>query len=114
MTCRLLNTGFEHGKRLGVMIRNERAHPLYTTQFMADLFEAEGGDLYEVRMSVLGHLQQGGDPTPFDRILATRYAYRCISFLEEQANAKNSDVTCVGVQGSEYKLTPNRRDRAAL
>ena len=101
----MLNTGFEHGKRLGVMIRNERAHPLYTTQFMADLFEAEGGDLYEVRMSVLGHLQQGGDPTPFDRILATRYAHRCIGFLEEQATAKNSDVMCVGVQGSEYKLS---------
>ncbi|MCB0055984.1 MAG: 6-phosphofructokinase, partial [Caldilineaceae bacterium] len=101
----MLNTGFEHGKRLGVMLRNERAHPLYTTQFMADLFEAEGGDLYEVRMSVLGHLQQGGDPTPFDRILATRYAHRCIGFLEEQASAKSSDVTCIGVQGSDYKLS---------
>jgi 6-phosphofructokinase 1 len=84
---KLLNTGFEHGKRLGVMIRNERAHPLYTTEFMSNLFEAEGGELYEVRMSVLGHLQQGGDPSPFDRILATRYAYRCINFLEEEALA---------------------------
>ena len=46
------------------MIRNERGHPIYTTQFVSDLFEAEGGDLYEVRMSVLGHLQQGGDPSP--------------------------------------------------
>ncbi|GIK71040.1 MAG: 6-phosphofructokinase [Chloroflexota bacterium] len=103
---RLLNTGFEHGKRLGVMIRNERAHPLYTTQFMSNLFEAEGGDLYEVRMSVLGHLQQGGDPTPFDRILATRYAYRCIRFLEEEALAGRDTVACLGVQGSKYHVTP--------
>lgn len=103
---RLLNTGFEHGKRLGVMIRNERAHPLYTTQFMSNLFEAEGGDLYEVRMSVLGHLQQGGDPTPFDRILATRYAYRCIKFLEEEALAGRNTVACLGVQGSKYHVTP--------
>lgn len=102
----LLNTGFEHGKRLGVMIRNERAHPLYTTQFMANLFEAEGGDLYEVRTSVLGHLQQGGDPSPFDRILATRYAYRCINFLEEEALAGRNTVACVGVQGSRYHITP--------
>ena len=102
----LLNTGFEHGKRLGVMIRNERAHPLYTTQFMADLFEAEGGDLYEVRIAVLGHLQQGGDPTPFDRILATRYAYRCISFLEEQALAGENEAVGVGVMGSDYHFSP--------
>jgi ATP-dependent phosphofructokinase / diphosphate-dependent phosphofructokinase len=28
----------------------------------------------EVRLNVLGHLQRGGSPSPFDRILATRYA----------------------------------------
>ena len=103
---RMLNTGFEDGKKLGVMVRNERAHPLYTTQFISDLFEAEGGDRYEVRVSVLGHLQQGGDPSPFDRILATRYAYRCINFLEEKALADSSDSAVVGVQGSEYRFTP--------
>jgi 6-phosphofructokinase 1 len=103
---RLLNTGFEQGKRLGVMIRNERAHPLYTTQFISDLFEAEGGDLYEVRMSVLGHLQQGGDPTPFDRILATRFAYRCINFLEEKALAGSDEAAVVGLSGSGYHFTP--------
>src|SRR6202035_5580301 len=27
----------------------------------------------EVRVSVLGHIQRGGSPTPFDRILATRF-----------------------------------------
>jgi len=103
---RLLNTGFAEGKRLGVMIRNEKAHPIYTTDFIAQLFEAEGGDLYEVRTAVLGHLQQGGDPTPFDRILATRYAYRCIHFLEEKAYAGDNEVACIGVTGSEYAITP--------
>jgi 6-phosphofructokinase 1 len=102
----LLNTGFEHGKRLGVMIRNEKVHPLYTTAFMSNLFEAEGGDLYEVRTSVLGHLQQGGDPTPFDRNLATRYAYRSINFLEEEALAERDTVACVGIQGSKFHVTP--------
>jgi 6-phosphofructokinase 1 len=55
---------------------------------------------------VLGHLQQGGDPTPFDRILATRYAYRCINFLEEKAYAGDAEVACIGVTGSEYAITP--------
>jgi len=103
---RLLNTGFNEGKRLGVMIRNEEAHPIYTTDFIARLFEAEGGDLYEVRTAVLGHMQQGGDPTPFDRILATRYAYRCVQYLEEKAYAHDSEVACVGITGSEYAITP--------
>ena len=57
-------------------------------------------------MSVLGHLQQGGDPSPFDRILATRYAYRCINFLEEDALAGRDTVACIGVQGSQYNVTP--------
>ncbi len=103
---RLLNTGFMQGKRLGVMIRNEAAHPIYTTQFISDLFEAEGGDLYEVRMSVLGHLQQGGDPTPFDRILATRFAYRCINFLEEKALGGSDEAAVVGLSGNGYHFTP--------
>ncbi len=103
---RLLNTGFQQGKRLGVMIRNENAHPIYTTQFISDLFEAEGGDLYEVRMSVLGHLQQGGDPTPFDRILATRFAYRCINFLEEKALADSDEAAVVGLSGNGYHFSP--------
>ena len=103
---RLLNTGFAHGKRLGVMIRSERAHPIYTSEFIASLFEAEGGDLYEVRQSVLGHLQQGGDPTPFDRILATRFAYRCINFLEEKALGGSDEAAVVGLSGSGYQFTP--------
>ena len=29
----------------------------------------------EVRATVLGHVQRGGSPTPFDRVLATRYGH---------------------------------------
>jgi 6-phosphofructokinase 1 len=35
----------------------------------------------EVRATVLGHLQRGGRPTPFDRVLATQFGYeaaRCV------------------------------------
>ena len=81
-----LNDGFRHGKRVGLMIRNEDANPLYNTPFLAALFEEEGGDLFDVRMAVLGHLQQGGDPTPYDRILATRLTSDAIDFLVEACN----------------------------
>ena len=102
----MLNAGFKQGKRLGVMVRNEKCHSLYTTSFMSSLFEAEGGEQYEVRTSVLGHLQQGGDPSPFDRILATRYAHRSVNFLEEEALAGRNGVFCVGLSGSQYHMSP--------
>ena len=37
-----LNYGFSHGKRLGLMIRNENANKVYSTAFMVALFEEEG------------------------------------------------------------------------
>ena len=73
-----LIAGFEGGKRLGLMIRNEYANACYTTGFMVQLFEEEGGDLFDVRQAILGHLQQGGDPTPFDRNLAVRLSRLCM------------------------------------
>ena len=93
----ILRKGFREGKRLGLMIRNEAANPLYTTQFLAALFEEEGGDLFDVRVSVLGHLQQGGNPEPFDRILAVRMAARAIDFVEEHHGRPNLDSPAVGI-----------------
>ncbi len=78
-----LNDGFLKGKRLGLLIRNEKANEIYTTSFMAALFEEEGGDLFDVRQAILGHMQQGGNPSPFDRILATRFAAKAIEYLEQ-------------------------------
>jgi 6-phosphofructokinase 1 len=93
--------GFEQGKRLGLLIRNENANPIYTTAFMAALFEEEGGDLFDVRQAILGHLQQGGDPSPFDRIQATRFATRCIERLIELALGGSTESEFIGLQGKE-------------
>lgn len=35
----------------------------------------------ETRVTVLGHLQRGGSPTPYDRILATRYGVAAVDFV---------------------------------
>jgi 6-phosphofructokinase 1 len=94
-----LNYGFEHGKRLGLMIRNENANQVYNTAFMVALFEEEGQDLFDVRQSILGHLQQGGRPSPFDRIQATRLATRCINYLIEQADQNSNQSAFIGLQG---------------
>lgn len=37
----------------------------------------------ETRVTVLGHLQRGGSPTPFDRILGTRYGAMAVKILME-------------------------------
>ena len=96
-----LVTGFKHGKRLGLAIRNEKANEIYSTNFMVSLFEEEGGDLFDVRQAILGHMQQGGNPSPFDRIYATRLAARCITFLEEQIGQPDFTSACIGqVRGS--------------
>lgn len=42
----------------------------------------------EVRATVLGHLQRGGDPTPFDRVLATRFGHRAAQLVIEGASGR--------------------------
>lgn len=103
-----LNEGFRHGKRVGLMIRNERANQLYTTPFLAALFEEEGGDLFDVRMAVLGHLQQGGNPTPYDRIMATRLTADAVSFLEKACVDVEDEpaAACIGMVDDVLTMTP--------
>ena len=36
----------------------------------------------EVRATVLGHVQRGGDPTPFDRVLATRFGHHAAQLIQ--------------------------------
>ncbi|MFW6042436.1 MAG: 6-phosphofructokinase [Chloroflexota bacterium] len=97
--------GFSQGKRLGVMIRNELANPTYDTRFMAALFEQEGGDLFDVRQSILGHIQQGGNPTPFDRNLASRLAADCIEYFEAQSDEEEPRSAALGLVGSSMSFT---------
>jgi 6-phosphofructokinase 1 len=39
---------------------------------------------YETRVTVLGHVQRGGSPTPRDRVLATRYGLKAADLVHEQ------------------------------
>lgn len=92
----LLIEEFEQNKRLGLMIRNENTDPLYSTDFMCALFEKEGGKLFDVRQAILGHVQQGGKPSPYDRIEATRLAANAINQLIEHAMHNEPVVAAVG------------------
>jgi 6-phosphofructokinase 1 len=103
-----LSKGFEMGKRLGLMIRNEYANDIYNTTFMCSLFEEEGKDLFDVRPAILGHLQQGGDPSPYDRIQATRLARLCLEHLIERCEKKSDAINFIGLQSGKYKFEDMR------
>jgi len=49
-------------------------------QIVGDAIEKHG---FETRVTVLGHVQRGGTPTPFDRWLATRYGAAAVRLAAE-------------------------------
>lgn len=97
--------GFRAGKRLGLIIRSEGADPVYNTWFLTSLFDKEGGDLFDARHAVLGHVQEGGDPSPFDRIHATSLTARCIEFLSEQVESGGRASAMIGFQSGRVQFT---------
>ena len=56
---------------------------------------------WDSRATVLGHIQRGGSPSPFDRILATRLGEAAVESL---LSGENSE--CLGVQNNEIIRTP--------
>jgi 6-phosphofructokinase 1 len=96
--------GFRGGKRLGLLIRSEGVNEVYTTGFMCALFEEEGGDLFDVRQAILGHLQQGGDPSPFDRTFATRLALKGIEFLLDESDQESPRGVFIGLKDGKFQF----------
>ncbi|WP_171255022.1 6-phosphofructokinase, partial [Acinetobacter lactucae] len=74
-------------RRLFLAVRNENASHNYTTDFIARLLEEESHGMYDVRQVVLGHMQQGGSPSPFDRLLANRLGYRALNLIDDELAA---------------------------
>merc|ERR1719402_556101 len=64
----------------GIVIRNEKASSNYTTDFLHSIYSEEGKGTFDVRTITLGHIQQGGAPSPFDR----SYATKCGSIATEE------------------------------
>ena len=54
--------------------------------------------MFDVRPAVLGHLQQGGDPSPFDRIQASRMARLCLDYLIDQCERGSINNAFIGLQ----------------
>lgn len=55
---------------------------------------------YDTKVTILGHLQRGGSPSGFDRILGSRLGFAAVNEL-----LKGATMQMVGLRGNEIKLT---------
>jgi len=113
-----------------IIIRNEfTSSSTYSTKVISAILNEEGKGLFDSRTAILGHLQQGGIPSPLDRIRAVRQAVECINWLEKKTmenkrissykeyhkfNLKKNDFQgkldkeayVIGIRGDKLEFTP--------
>lgn len=81
-----------------ILIRNEMASSVYTTELIADIISEQSKGIFGVRTAIPGHVQQGGVPSSKDRVVASRFAVKCVKFIEEW----NKNNTAQG--NSDFKI----------
>ena len=101
--CELLRSRHDRGRYASIVVVAEGAEPKDATmrsrvkvydQFghvrlggiaetIANVIEERTG--FETRMVLLGHIQRGGTPTAFDRVLSTRYGVAAIDAVHEES-----------------------------
>lgn len=107
-----LRENFAHDKgasRAGkIILCNEKASETYTTHVIADMIREEAQGRFEAKSAVPGHYQQGGKPSPMDRVRALRMAIKCMQHIESFTGKSKEDImldemaaVVIGIQGSE-------------
>jgi 6-phosphofructokinase 1 len=99
---------FRVGQRLFITVLNEKASPMYGSEFLCRLFEQESQGLFDAREVVLGQTQQGGAPSPFDRILGTRLAAHSIDWLSYQIDSASTGGAVIGLHEGKVRVLPLR------
>lgn len=81
----LIRNGFRKSKNSSIVIVAE-SEVTGGANGLAERMRVEHPD-YDVRVTILGHIQRGGSPTAYDRILASRMGVAAIdALLDEQRN----------------------------
>ncbi|WLD92351.1 6-phosphofructokinase [Alkalihalobacillus sp. AL-G] len=86
-----LTRGHDRGKKHSIIVVAEGVGS--GVDIAAQVQEATG---YETRVTVLGHIQRGGSPTAFDRVLASRLGAKAVRMLITGEKGK-----AVGIQKNE-------------
>lgn len=100
-----------------LLIRNEAASSIYTTDVITKVFKEEGGTLFDSRSASLGHTLQGGIPSPIDRARAVRLSLKCMAFIEKHheilqmqhpktRNASPESAAVITIQSSSIQWVP--------
>ena len=116
--ARLVGKFQADGVQRGIITRSERCSVNFTSEFMCRLLAEEGRGVFVTESNVLGHLQQGDTPSPYDRILGTKYAAHAVDFFTEKLEkldlggdelgaATDPQSACmVGIRGTSMVTTP--------
>jgi phosphofructokinase-like protein len=105
-----------HGGAVGAEQRDAFGHIRLggVGQLLADEIEQRTGK--EARVAVLGHIQRGGTPTAFDRVLATRFGVHAIGAVRDGAYGsmvalRGTEIVRVSLAEAtrEPKLVPRER-----
>ncbi|KAK5860416.1 hypothetical protein PBY51_021894 [Eleginops maclovinus] len=88
----------------GLVLRNENSNENFTTDFIYQLYTEEGKGVFDCRKNILGHMQQGGAPSPFDRNFGTKVAAKAVQWISRtlkdsykggQVFANSEDTACL-------------------
>ena len=92
--------GYERGKRHAIAVVAEGAH--YNGERLLEYFRTHEERLgFELRLTKLGHVQRGGAPGAFDRLLATRFGMAAVSQLSEHRSG-----VMIGLVKDRARATP--------
>lgn len=76
-----LRLAYEHGKAHAIIVVAEGAK--YNAEALTRFFEKHKDRLgFKIRATILGHVQRGGDPGAFDRLLASRLGYGAVEAID--------------------------------
>jgi len=94
-------SAYDRGKHHAVIIVAEGAR--HNAQELAAILERDHREeiRFEMRVTVLGHIQRGGTPTVFDRLLGARFGAHAVDCL-----ARGEHGVLVGIRGTEIVTTP--------
>jgi 6-phosphofructokinase 1 len=96
--AKTIDDAYRRGKTHAIIVVAEGYSP-HTTELGAMIDAMEIG--FTTRVTILGHIQRGGSPTAFDRMLATRFGFKSVEFL--LAGLSN---VMVGLNGSDITPIP--------
>ena len=96
-----------------LILCNEHASSTYTAEVIAQMIRVESNGRFESRFAIPGHVQQGGTPSPMDRVRAVRLAVKCTQFLEGYAEMSAEEIVAdelstavIGIRGTSLVISP--------